>query len=116
MSIIATCILSSNTTQTRDKQTDTKHNLTLTELRRTETDTETWTRHADTDTLYSCALLFTSRLDVLYAKGEGMADYELFDLISENRSMSKTLLEYGGQKSTSISTAKYVLDRQTREI
>lgn len=46
------------------------------------------------------------RLDVLYARGEGMADYELFDLISENRSMSRTLTEYGEQKSTSISTAR----------
>ena len=35
-----------------------------------------------------------------------MPDSELFDLISENRSMSKTLGEYEGQKSTSISTAK----------
>lgn len=35
-----------------------------------------------------------------------MQDNELFDLISENRSMSKTLEEYEGQKSTSISTAK----------
>lgn len=51
-------------------------------------------------------LLPFSRLDVLYAHGEGMADYELFDLISENRSMSKTLVDYGEQKSTSISTAR----------
>lgn len=35
-----------------------------------------------------------------------MPDSELFDLISENRSMSKKLDEYGSQKSTSISTAK----------
>ena len=35
-----------------------------------------------------------------------MPDTELFDLISENKSMSKTLAEYEGQKSTSISTAK----------
>lgn len=35
-----------------------------------------------------------------------MPDAELFDLISENRSMSKKLEEYGEQKSTSISTAK----------
>ena len=31
---------------------------------------------------------------------------ELVELIAENRSMSKTLAEYGGQKSTSISTAR----------
>ncbi|KIL62773.1 hypothetical protein M378DRAFT_12571 [Amanita muscaria Koide BX008] len=45
-------------------------------------------------------------LDVLYTRGENLEDEELVDLIAENRSMSKTLAEYGGQKSTSISTAK----------
>lgn len=45
-------------------------------------------------------------LDVLYSRGDGMSDHELFDLISENRSMSRTLADYGEQKSTSISTAK----------
>lgn len=35
-----------------------------------------------------------------------MPDEELFELISENRSMSKKLEDYGTQKSTSISTAK----------
>ena len=35
-----------------------------------------------------------------------MPDTELFDLISENRSMSRKLEDYGQQKSTSISTAK----------
>lgn len=35
-----------------------------------------------------------------------MPDSELFDLISENRSMSRKLEDYGNQKSTSISTAK----------
>ncbi|XP_048486026.1 DNA polymerase epsilon catalytic subunit 1 [Plutella xylostella] len=45
-------------------------------------------------------------LDVLYSKGSNMPDTELFELISENRSMSKKLEDYGGQKSTSISTAK----------
>jgi DNA polymerase epsilon subunit 1 len=45
-------------------------------------------------------------LDVLYNKGSTLADQELIDLICENRSMSKTLEEYGSQKSTSITTAK----------
>ncbi|KAJ6115701.1 DNA polymerase epsilon catalytic subunit A [Penicillium sp. IBT 18751x] len=45
-------------------------------------------------------------LDVLYEHGATLADEELIDLISENRSMSKTLEEYGNQKSTSITTAK----------
>ena len=45
-------------------------------------------------------------LDVLYSQAESMPDSELFDLISENRSMSRKLEDYGAQKSTSISTAK----------
>lgn len=45
-------------------------------------------------------------LDVLYEQGATLADEELIDLISENRSMTKTLEEYGNQKSTSITTAK----------
>lgn len=45
-------------------------------------------------------------LDVLFSKAESLSDDELVDLIAENRSMSKTLAEYAGQKSTSISTAK----------
>ncbi|EIW75641.1 DUF1744-domain-containing protein [Coniophora puteana RWD-64-598 SS2] len=45
-------------------------------------------------------------LDILFSKAETLSDEELVDLIAENRSMSKTLAEYAGQKSTSISTAK----------
>ncbi|KAE8634027.1 hypothetical protein XENTR_v10002174 [Xenopus tropicalis] len=45
-------------------------------------------------------------LDVLYSKAANMPDAELFELISENRSMSRRLEDYGEQKSTSISTAK----------
>lgn len=45
-------------------------------------------------------------LDILYSKADTLTDEELVELIAENRSMSKTLAEYGGQKSTSISTAK----------
>ncbi|KAL9936385.1 hypothetical protein V8E36_004453, partial [Tilletia maclaganii] len=45
-------------------------------------------------------------LDVLYSKGSTLHDTELIDLIAENKSMSKTLLEYGTQKSTAITTAK----------
>ncbi|KAH9822597.1 hypothetical protein DFH28DRAFT_458835 [Melampsora americana] len=45
-------------------------------------------------------------LDVLATKAISMHDEELIELISENRSMSKTLAEYGAQKSTSIRTAK----------
>lgn len=35
-----------------------------------------------------------------------MPEAELFELISENRSMSRKLEDYGTQKSTSISTAR----------
>jgi len=45
-------------------------------------------------------------LDLLYSKCANMPDSELFELISENKSMSRKLEEYGSQKSTSISTAK----------
>nr|OQO27904.1 DNA polymerase epsilon catalytic subunit A [Rachicladosporium sp. CCFEE 5018] len=45
-------------------------------------------------------------LDVLHGHGSTMADEELIDLICENKSMSKTLEEYGAQKSTAITTAK----------
>ncbi|KAF8632650.1 hypothetical protein AX17_004783 [Amanita inopinata Kibby_2008] len=45
-------------------------------------------------------------LDVLFTKAERLEDAELIELIAENRSMSRTLSEYAGQKSTSISTAK----------
>ena len=49
-------------------------------------------------------------LDVLHGRGSTLADEELMELISENRSMSKTLAEYGTQKSTSITTAKRLAD------
>ncbi|KAK5698402.1 DNA polymerase epsilon catalytic subunit [Elasticomyces elasticus] len=45
-------------------------------------------------------------LDVLHSKGVTLADEELIDLIAENKSMTKTLEEYGTQKSTAITTAK----------
>ncbi|KAK4057447.1 DNA polymerase epsilon catalytic subunit [Microbotryomycetes sp. JL221] len=45
-------------------------------------------------------------LDVLFTRAATLPDEELVALIAENRSMSKTLAEYAGQKSTSISTAR----------
>ncbi|KAK7064720.1 DNA polymerase epsilon catalytic subunit [Favolaschia claudopus] len=45
-------------------------------------------------------------LDVLFSRADNLGDDELVELIAENRSMSRTLAEYGTQKSTSISTAK----------
>lgn len=42
----------------------------------------------------------------IMSQAADMPDSELFELISENRSMSRKLEDYGEQKSTSISTAK----------
>ncbi|CAB0010464.1 unnamed protein product [Nesidiocoris tenuis] len=62
------------------------------------------------DTLEKCyesvAKVANYWLDVLYSKACNMPDSELFELISENKSMSRKLEDYGSQKSTSISTAK----------
>lgn len=52
------------------------------------------------------AVVANQWLDILQSKGSSLHDTELVDLIAENRSMSKTLAEYAGQKSTSISTAR----------
>ncbi|KAJ2836120.1 DNA polymerase epsilon catalytic subunit [Coemansia sp. 'formosensis'] len=45
-------------------------------------------------------------LDILFSKARNLPDNELFDLITENRSMSKALEAYGSMKSTSICTAR----------
>lgn len=45
-------------------------------------------------------------LQVLETKGGMLEDEDLIELICENKMMSKALLEYEGQKSTSITTAK----------
>lgn len=58
------------------------------------------------ETYDSVAEVANKWLDVLYGHGSTLSDEELIDLICENRSMSKTLEEYGNQKSTSITTAK----------
>lgn len=62
------------------------------------------------DTLESCykavATVANNWLDVLDTKGGHLEDEDLIELICENRSMSKALSEYEGQKSTSITTAK----------
>jgi DNA polymerase epsilon subunit 1 len=63
-----------------------------------------------TETYAAVAKVANRWLDVLHSKGETLADEELIDLICENRSMSKTLAEYGSQKSTSITTAKRLAD------
>ena len=45
-------------------------------------------------------------IDVLDTRGETLDDDELVGLISENRSMSRQLEDYGGQKGTSQTTAR----------
>ena len=58
-----------------------------------------------TETYEAVAKVANRWLDVLDSKGTTLADEELIDLISENKSMSKTIEEYGKQKSTAITTA-----------
>ncbi|KAJ2891668.1 DNA polymerase epsilon catalytic subunit, partial [Coemansia aciculifera] len=64
----------------------------------------------DGTTLDSCyaavAKVADQWLDIMFSKGRGLPDNELFDLITENRSMSKALESYGGMKSTPICTAR----------
>ncbi|XP_035733285.1 DNA polymerase epsilon catalytic subunit 1-like isoform X2 [Vespa mandarinia] len=45
-------------------------------------------------------------LDILYSKCANIPDMDLYELITENKSMSRKLEEYGQQKSISITTAK----------
>ncbi|KAL7751596.1 DNA polymerase epsilon catalytic subunit [Sorochytrium milnesiophthora] len=45
-------------------------------------------------------------LDVLDTRGNACSSEDLLELLSENRSMSRALVDYGAQKSTSITTAK----------
>lgn len=64
----------------------------------------------DGDSLESCyasvAEVANRWLDILDTKGAMLEDEDLIALICENKSMSKTLKEYEGQKSSSITTAK----------
>ena len=45
-------------------------------------------------------------LNILFSHAKTLSDKELIDPITKNRSMLKTLAEYAGQKSTSISTVR----------
>lgn len=49
-------------------------------------------------------------LDVLDSRGEDLDDDELMQLISENKTISKTLEDYGAQKGTSLTTAARLAD------
>jgi len=58
------------------------------------------------ETYQAVAKVANKWLDVLDQRGSTLADEELVELICENKSMAKTLEEYGAQKSTAITTAK----------
>lgn len=45
-------------------------------------------------------------LNIIKTKAKEISDQDLFEFITENRSMSRNLHEYGQQKSTAISTAR----------
>lgn len=61
----------------------------------------------DLESCYGAVANVANRwLDVLDTRGSMLEDEDLIELICENRSMSKTLAEYGSQKSTSITTAR----------
>ncbi|KAK7271283.1 hypothetical protein RJT34_27054 [Clitoria ternatea] len=49
-------------------------------------------------------------LDLLDNQGEDIADSELLDYISESSTMSKSLAEYGEQKSCAVTTARRLAD------
>jgi DNA polymerase epsilon subunit 1 len=49
-------------------------------------------------------------LDVLDSKGQELDEEELMELISENKTISKTLTDYGDQKGTSLTTASRLAD------
>ena len=54
----------------------------------------------------ACAEIAERWYSILEAEGRGISDEELIDYIEESRMMSKSLDEYGAQKSTSITCAK----------
>ncbi|KAF2738253.1 DUF1744-domain-containing protein [Polyplosphaeria fusca] len=58
------------------------------------------------ETYDSVAIVANRWLDVLDTHGSTLAEEELIDLICENKNMTKTLEEYGSQKSTAITTAR----------
>lgn len=62
------------------------------------------------------AKVANSWLDVLDSKGINIEDMDLMSLISENKSMSKSLEEYGTQKSSSICTARRLAEFLGKEM
>ncbi|XAR60114.1 DNA-directed DNA polymerase [Bertholletia excelsa] len=60
---------------------------------------------------YSAVAAVANRwLDLLDSQGKDIADWELLDYISESSTMSKSLADYGEQKSCAVTTAKRLAD------
>ncbi|XP_050369951.1 DNA polymerase epsilon catalytic subunit A-like [Argentina anserina] len=60
---------------------------------------------------YSAVASVANRwLDLLDNQGKDIADSELLDYISESSTMSKSLAEYGSQKSCAVTTARRLAD------
>ncbi|MCP9260431.1 DNA polymerase [Dirofilaria immitis] len=55
-------------------------------------------------------------LDVLFSKGASLPDYELFDLIAENRSMSKKLDDYGEQSQHLYQLLNFLGDDMVKDV
>ncbi|PON38200.1 DNA-directed DNA polymerase [Parasponia andersonii] len=63
------------------------------------------------DECYSAVASVANRwLDLLDNQGKDIADSELLDYISESSTMSKSLADYGGQKSCAVTTARRLAD------
>ncbi|CAM8878713.1 unnamed protein product [Rhodiola kirilowii] len=58
----------------------------------------------------SVASIANRWLDLLDSQGRDIADSELLDYISESSTMSKSLIDYGVQKSCAVTTAKRLAD------
>lgn len=58
----------------------------------------------------SCFLLLNLLFLFFQNQGTDLADSELLDYISESNTMSKSLVDYGEQKSCAVTTAKRLAD------
>ena len=57
-----------------------------------------------------CAIVAKRWYSILQLHGKGISDEELLEYIEESRNMSKSVEEYGAQKSTAITCAKRMAD------
>jgi len=65
---------------------------------------------------HACGAIADRWYTILENKGVGVPDEELLDYIQESKIMSKSLAEYGTQKSTSITCAKRLMELIGNEI